>query len=312
MPPKKKARTTAPTSPAPKTPSAVIPEPPRRPSLADDEIVNDPWTDGQETGLFKSMIRWKATGMHKHFHMISIAQNLRSHGYTSARDAHTRIPGIWAKLRTLYDLEALDEREDAHAVNEAHDTRHPDSESPSSTDSAASDYDSFELPTEEFADMMWARRLPSPDNSIGSSPPAMPQLLDPNEPAPIPFPESLRRSETAEVSETPDAPTPTRRNARAGPRGGRAAAAEQPKEKGGGNAKHRAARGRQGSKATTVENTTEDDEGSEEDDSEEESEEETTQAPAGRGGRGRGRGGRGRGRGSGAAVGPGRRGKRQR
>ena len=48
--------------------------------------------------------------MHKHFRMIAISENLRNHGYTSARDDHTRIPGIWKKLNGLYNLEALDER----------------------------------------------------------------------------------------------------------------------------------------------------------------------------------------------------------
>ena len=48
--------------------------------------------------------------MHKHFRMIAISENLRNHGYTSAKDEHTRIPGIWEKLKGLYNLEALDER----------------------------------------------------------------------------------------------------------------------------------------------------------------------------------------------------------
>lgn len=49
-------------------------------------------------------------GMHKHFRMVAISENLRNHGYTSAKDDHTRIPGIWEKLNGLYNLEALDER----------------------------------------------------------------------------------------------------------------------------------------------------------------------------------------------------------
>lgn len=48
--------------------------------------------------------------MHKHFRMIAISQHLRNHGYTSSKDSHTRIPGIWQKLGSLYNLEALDER----------------------------------------------------------------------------------------------------------------------------------------------------------------------------------------------------------
>lgn len=48
-------------------------------------------------------------GMHKHFRMIALSQHLRNHGYTSSNDEHTRIPGIWAKLESLYNLEALDQ-----------------------------------------------------------------------------------------------------------------------------------------------------------------------------------------------------------
>ena len=48
--------------------------------------------------------------MHKHFRMIAIAQQLRHHGVTGPDDKHTRIPGIWQKLRTLYNLEAIDAR----------------------------------------------------------------------------------------------------------------------------------------------------------------------------------------------------------
>jgi len=40
--------------------------------------------------------------------MIAISQHLRNYGFTTDQDAHTRPPGIWKKLRTLYNLEALD------------------------------------------------------------------------------------------------------------------------------------------------------------------------------------------------------------
>lgn len=47
-------------------------------------------------------------GIHKHFRMLAISEHLKSQGY--ATDEHTRIPGIWKKLGTLYNLPALDER----------------------------------------------------------------------------------------------------------------------------------------------------------------------------------------------------------
>ena len=52
----------------------------------------------------------ECAGMHKHFRMISLAQHLRNHGYNAENDVHTRIPGVWKKLRSLYNLKVLDER----------------------------------------------------------------------------------------------------------------------------------------------------------------------------------------------------------
>ena len=48
--------------------------------------------------------------MHKHFRMIAISEFMKSQGYAPAHAEHTRIPGIWKKLGTLYNLPALDER----------------------------------------------------------------------------------------------------------------------------------------------------------------------------------------------------------
>ena len=35
---------------------------------------------------------------------------MKSQGYAPADEEHTRIPGIWKKLGSLYNLPALDER----------------------------------------------------------------------------------------------------------------------------------------------------------------------------------------------------------
>lgn len=59
------------------------------------------------SGLIVNLL---SAGMHKHFRMVAISQNLRNHGYTTPRDDHTRIPYIWEKLGNLYNLAALDER----------------------------------------------------------------------------------------------------------------------------------------------------------------------------------------------------------
>lgn len=42
--------------------------------------------------------------------MLAIAEYMKSQGYAPADEEHTRIPGIWKKLGSLYNLPALDER----------------------------------------------------------------------------------------------------------------------------------------------------------------------------------------------------------
>lgn len=59
MPPRKKAKASAASTPLgdgqPATPQAST-------TLAQDELVNDPWEDEQEIQLLKSMMKWKPTG----------------------------------------------------------------------------------------------------------------------------------------------------------------------------------------------------------------------------------------------------------
>ena len=68
MPPRKKARASAASTPLteaqPKTPqeSGPISQPQEDSSPQNEDLLNNPWTDDQETQLFKSMIRWKPTG----------------------------------------------------------------------------------------------------------------------------------------------------------------------------------------------------------------------------------------------------------
>ena len=42
--------------------------------------------------------------------MIAISHYMHDHGYTPETAPHTSVPGIWRKLRTLYDLETIDAR----------------------------------------------------------------------------------------------------------------------------------------------------------------------------------------------------------
>ncbi|KAI9877848.1 MAG: hypothetical protein M1830_002651 [Pleopsidium flavum] len=164
MPPKKKARlpSRAASTPAGETqePQIAVPATPETITKVDAEMsdfVNDPWTDEQETSLFKGTIRWKPVGMHKHFRMIALSQHLRNNGYTTPEDGHTRIPGIWEKLGSLYNLDALDERENSIGDDVSDDS-----------DPAKEPFSQFRLPQADFGDRMFNRRL-APDGSASPS-----------------------------------------------------------------------------------------------------------------------------------------------
>lgn len=60
MPPRKRAKASAASTPLaeaqPKTPQES------GPVQSQDDALQDPWADEQETQLFKSMMKWKPTG----------------------------------------------------------------------------------------------------------------------------------------------------------------------------------------------------------------------------------------------------------
>lgn len=96
--------------------------------------------------------------------MISIHNDMRSHGFATEDAPHTRIPGIWKKLNQLYELEALDERENQYAFSDE-----PD---PVDRDDAPNMPD-FELPEDDFGELMWQKRFHREDSAAASSPAAM-------------------------------------------------------------------------------------------------------------------------------------------
>jgi MRG-binding protein len=96
--------------------------------------------------------------------MISIHNDMRSHGFATGDAPHTRIPGIWKKLNQLYELDALDERENQYAFSDEPEATDPD-EAPNMPD--------FELPEDEFGELMWSKRFHREDSAAASSPASM-------------------------------------------------------------------------------------------------------------------------------------------
>lgn len=90
---------------------------------------------------------------------------MRSHGFATEDAPHTRIPGIWRKLNQLYELEALDERENQYAFSEEADPTDPDD---------ADNIPEFELPEDDFGELMWQKRFHRDESAAASSPATMP------------------------------------------------------------------------------------------------------------------------------------------
>lgn len=102
--------------------------------------------------------------MHKHFRMIALSEHLRNHGYDPTIETHTSIPGIWEKLRSLYALSIIDERENSFEYED------PDK------------FLDFNLPEEDYeVDMFMRGKLTS--GEAQSSPPSSPKEL-PRSPSP--------------------------------------------------------------------------------------------------------------------------------
>jgi len=239
--------------------------------------------------------------------MLQIRHYLLENRYIHPKAPHTSIPGLWRKLNTLYDLEALDEREDARQLS---DVSESGSNSASDSDAGEDDVYSladnkihkapFALPSDDdmIGDLAWKKRFPSEkERRDGSESPAVLPEVNMDREAPVGF---LRRLRDDVPGEEPEEPEPEEeKRPRGRPKGSTKAGAHAPAA---------AAAERRRSTRQVVEaeeeNDDEDDDEDESDDeeddededeeesSEEEEEngsEETTPAPRSNRGRGRGR-----------------------
>lgn len=202
-------------------------------------------------------------GFHKHFRMISIHNDMRSHGFATEDAPHTRIPGIWKKLHQLYDLDTLDEREDSAAF--------PDDDDATDSESKPSiPMQDFELPEDEFGEMMWHMRFHRDDSAAASSPAQIPTDDDKALYAPgigllKDLPDSVRSHKAESVAEATPTPknTKTTRATRTAAKSGRGAKAAAKNSKA----------------QSTVSESAEDDQEEEEDEEESSGESEEETAP---------------------------------
>jgi MRG-binding protein len=176
--------------------------------------------------------------------MVALSEHLRNHGYDTRNHPHTRIPGIWEKLGTLYNLEVIDERENSFDYGEE--------------DAVEEKYLEFSLPDEDYGEMMWIQGMVKETTSEADSSP--PQLNEPSKKRKRGDLSGRTRASTVDDTDEPrtsPAPSPAVKAGRGVKKGRKSTS-----------------RARQASKDTTVDETDEQVEDEDVEDEEEEEEEE--------------------------------------
>lgn len=131
--------------------------------------------------------------------MIALSEHLRNHGYDPRVEQHTRIPGIWEKLRTCYNMDVIDDRENSFEYEEEPEGGFPE----------------FSLPDDVYGDMCFMRGKRT-DEEISEAPSSPARLMETSEPKETPEPEFLgaskkrkrgkERGSTADTAETRTSP----------------------------------------------------------------------------------------------------------
>jgi MRG-binding protein len=109
--------------------------------------------------------------------MIALSEHLRNHGYDPTIEKHTRIPGIWEKLGTCYNLPVIDDRENSFEYD------------------YQDKYLEFKLPEEDYDESTFMRGQRRADSETPSSPPRLGR-------SPSPVPQGGRKCKRADTVTT--------------------------------------------------------------------------------------------------------------
>lgn len=119
-----------------------------------------------EIALFRSIERARPVGMHKHFHMLTLRRSIRNES-----GFWVNVADVWAKLATLYHLDALDDMDDQQFdPTTGRIILFPSDMDPGVLYNHAY-FREFALPYVQFNDMMTTRRAASPVGENESSKP---------------------------------------------------------------------------------------------------------------------------------------------